>query len=122
MTVEIEWLDNLETRVRDAVERLGELREENGTLRDRIEELETQLATFSIPSAEPTEVVTDDARVQEEVENLRVRVRELEDSLAAAETERAEAAGAAKNWEIEREEVRRRVEGLVGRLEGLSGT
>ena len=47
MTVEIEWLDNLETRVRDAVERLGELREENGTLRDRIEELETQLATFS---------------------------------------------------------------------------
>ena len=118
--MEIEWLDNLETRVREAVERLGELREENGTLRDRIEELETQLATLSIPPAEPTDVVSDDSRVQEELEALRARVRNLEDDLAAAETERAEAAGAAKAWEIEREEVRRRVEGLVGKLEGLA--
>ena len=118
--MEIEWLDSLETRVREAVERLGELREENGTLRDRIEELETQLATLSIPPAEPTDVVADDARVQSELEALRARVRDLEDSLAAAETERAEAAAAAKGWEIEREEVRRRVEGLVERLEGLA--
>ncbi|HEY9420316.1 MAG TPA: cell division protein ZapB [Thermoanaerobaculia bacterium] len=120
--MEIEWLDDLETRVRDAVERLGELREENGTLRERVEELETQLATLSIPPAEPMEVVTDDSRVQEELEILRARVRDLEDSLAAAETERAAAAGAAKGWEVEREEVRRRVEGLVGRLEGLAQT
>jgi chromosome segregation ATPase len=118
--VEIEWLDNLETRVREAVERLGELSEENGSLRGRVEELETQLATLSIPPAEPTEIVTSDARVQEELEALRARVRDLEDNLAAAETERAEAAAAAKGWEIEREEVRRRVEGLVGRLEGLA--
>ena len=74
--MEIEWLDSLESRVRDAVARLGELREENGTLRERIEELETQLATT---------------------------------------------AAAAKSWEVEREEVRRRVEGLTGRLEGLVG-
>ncbi|HEX6903248.1 MAG TPA: cell division protein ZapB [Thermoanaerobaculia bacterium] len=118
--MEIEWLDSLETRVREAVERLGEMREENGTLRGRIEELETQLATLSIPPAEPTDVVADDARVREELEALRARVRDLEDDLAAAQTEKAEAAGAAKAWEIEREEVRRRVEGLVERLEGLA--
>lgn len=115
--MEIEWLDTLETRVRDAVARLGELKEENQTLRDRIEEMETQLATLSIPPAEPeTREVPD-----EEVEALRVRVRDLEDRIAAAETERAEAAAAARSWEVEREEVRRRVEGLVQRLEGLAG-
>ncbi len=115
--MEIEWLDTLETRVREAVARLGELKEENQTLRDRIEELETQLSTVFIPPAEPeTREIPD-----EEVEGLRVRVRDLEAQIAAAETERAEAAGAAKSWEIEREEVRRRVEGLVERLEGLAG-
>ena len=115
--MEIEWLDSLETRVREAVARLGELKEENQTLCDRIEELETQLATVSIPPAEPeTREVPD-----EEVDALRVRVRDLEDQIAAAETERAEAAAIAKSWEVEREEVRRRVEGLVRRLEGLAG-
>jgi len=115
--VEIEWLDTLETRVRDAVARLGELKEENQTLRDRIEELETQLASVSVPPAEVEAPEPD-----EEVEALRARVRDLEDQIAAAETERAEAAGAAKSWEVEREEVRRRVEGLVARLEGLAGS
>lgn len=118
--MEIEWLGSLETRVREAVERLREMREENGTLRGRVEELETQLSTLSIPPAEPADVVSDDARVQEELEALRARVRDLEDNLAAAETERADAAAAAKGWEVEREEVRRRVEGLVQRLEGLA--
>lgn len=114
--MEIEWLDTLETRVRDAVARLGELKEENQTLRGRIEELETQLASVSIPPAEPETPEPDEER-----EALRVRVRDLEDQIAAAETERAEAAAAAKSWEVEREEVRRRVEGLVQRLEGLAG-
>jgi FtsZ-binding cell division protein ZapB len=45
--VEIEWLDHLEARVRDAVARLGEMKEENRTLRERIEELEGQLAARS---------------------------------------------------------------------------
>ena len=111
----IDWLDSLETRVRDAVARLGELNEENRSLRDRIRGLETEVATLSIPPAAPL----DDFDVDEEVEALRVRVRELEAGLAAAETERAEAAAAAKSWEIEREEVRRRVEGLTERLAGL---
>jgi len=117
--VEIDWLDSLETRVREAVERLGELREENRALRATVEDLETRAAVWSTPpaiSAEPEERDTD-----EEVEALRVRVRELEGHVAAAETERAEAAAAAKSWEVEREEVRRRVEVLVSRLEGMTG-
>ena len=114
--MEIEWLDHLESRVRDAVARLGELNEENRSLRDRIRDLETEVATLSLPPAAPE----GDGDVDEEVEALRIRVRELEASLAAAETERAEAAAAAKSWEIEREEVRRRVEGLTARLAGLA--
>jgi chromosome segregation ATPase len=113
--VEIEWLDHLESRVRDAVARLGELNEENRALRDRVRGLETEVATLSLPPAVPE----GDGDVDEEVEALRVRLRELEASLAAAETERAEAAAAAKSWEIERDEVRRRVEGLTARLAGL---
>jgi chromosome segregation ATPase len=116
--VEIEWLDDLESRVRDAVERLGELREENRTLHGRVEELETRLSTLSIPPAEPAP--WEDRDEGEELELLQSRVRELERQLAAAETERAAAAGAAKAWEIEREEVRRRVEALTERLEGLT--
>jgi chromosome segregation ATPase len=114
--LEIDWLDSLEARIRDAVARLGEVKEENQTLRDRVEELETQLSTLEIPPA-PAEP---EREPDEEVEALRARVRELESDLAAAETERAEAAAAAKGWEVEREEVRRRVEGLVDRLEGLA--
>lgn len=114
--MDIEWLDGLETRVREAVARLGELGEENRALRAKIKSLETRLAAVSTPAAEPAEVVEND----EEIENLRARVHELEGQIAGAETERAEAAAAAKSWEIEREEVRRRVEGLVERLEGLA--
>jgi phage shock protein A len=116
--VELEWLGNLETRVREAAARLTELREENRTLRQKIKDLETRAATLFMPPAEP------EARTEldEEVEALRVSVRDLEDQLAAAETERADAAAAAKSLEIEREEVRRRVEGLVERLEGLVET
>jgi chromosome segregation ATPase len=114
--VDIEWLDGLETRVREAVVRLGELGEENRSLRAQIKTLETRLAAASTPAAEPDGAAEPD----EELENLRAHIRDLEEQLAAAETERAEAAAAAKSWEIEREEVRRRVEGLVERLEGLA--
>jgi cell division septum initiation protein DivIVA len=40
----IEWLDELETRVREAAARLGELQEENRELQARVDELETKLA------------------------------------------------------------------------------
>ena len=115
--MEIEWLDSLETRVRDAVARLGELNEENRSLRDRIRDLETEVSVLSIPPAAPE----GDGDVDEELEALRVRVRGLEGDLAAAETERAEAAAAARSWEVERDEVRRRVEALTERLAGLAG-
>ena len=118
--MEIEWLDGLESRVHDAVERLGELREENRTLRETIKDLETRLAAVSVPPGEPTLFEAPEDR-DEEIEALRTRIQELERQLAAVETERAEAASAAKAWEIEREEVRRRVEGLTARLEGLTG-
>jgi chromosome segregation ATPase len=115
--MELEWLGNLETRVREAASRLVELREENRSLRQKLKDLETRAATLSTPPAQP-----EDREPDEEVEALRARVRDLEDQLAAAETERAEAAATAKSLEIEREEVRRRVEGLVERLEGLKET
>lgn len=115
--MEIEWLDSLETRVRDAVARLGELNEENSSLRDRIRDLESEVSLLSIPPAAPG----GDGDVDEEIEALRVRVRGLERNLAAAETERAEAAAAARSWEVERDEVRRRVEALTERLAGLAG-
>ncbi len=114
--MEIEWLDLLESRVRDAVARLADLDEENRSLRDRVRGLETEVSVLSIPPAVPE----GDGDVNEELEALRARVRELQGSLAAAETERAEAAAAAKSWEVEREEVRRRVEALTGRLAGLA--
>ncbi|HYX26884.1 MAG TPA: hypothetical protein VFC23_22225 [Thermoanaerobaculia bacterium] len=116
----IEWLDGLETRVHDAVERLGELREENRALRDTLKDLETRLAATSTPAAAPAPWEERDG--DEEAAVLQTRVRELERQLAAAETERAEAAAAAKAWAIEREEVRRRVEALTARLEGLAGS
>ncbi|HTG36232.1 MAG TPA: hypothetical protein VLB76_25210 [Thermoanaerobaculia bacterium] len=115
--MEIEWLDSLETRVRDAVARLGDLNEENRSLRDRIRDLESEVSLLSIPPAAPE----GDGDVDEEIEALRVRVRGLERDLAAAETERAEAAAAARSWEVERNEVRRRVEALTERLAGLAG-
>jgi predicted RNase H-like nuclease (RuvC/YqgF family) len=40
----IDWLDVLEEKVREASERLGELKEENRALTRKVEELETQLA------------------------------------------------------------------------------
>ena len=70
--MQIDWLEGLESRVRNAVEQLAELREENRKLRDTLKGLETRLA----------------------------------------------AGGSA--WEAEREEVRRRVEVLTARLEGLA--
>jgi phage shock protein A len=118
--VEIEWLDSLESRVRDAVARLGEMREENGTLRERVEELETRLAAMPVITLPPAPAEEEpEGDMDAETAALRAHVRALEANLAAAETERAEAAAAARSWEVEREEVRRRVEALTGRLEGL---
>ncbi len=104
--MQIDWLEGLETRVHDAVAQLGELRQENRTLRETVQNLETRLAG-SAPA--PWE----DSGSGEGVEVLQGRVQDLERQLAEAEA-------AAKTWEAEREEVRRRVEALTARLEGLA--
>jgi FtsZ-binding cell division protein ZapB len=111
-TMEIEWLDGLETRVREAVERLGDLREENRSLREKVRDLETRLAATTAPPAE----AGDADRLREENESLQGRIVELEERLAAAESGHGESAG---QWEREREEVRRRIEALTRRLEEL---
>ena len=64
----IEWLEELETRVREATERLGELRDENRGLQDCIGELEIKLAAAT---PEPAEA-------REENEALRQRIIALE--------------------------------------------
>lgn len=110
----MEWLEELETRVREAAERLGELREENQSLQERVDDLETKL-TAAIPAnlpggiepAEGSEV----AEAREENEALREQIANLELKLARAE----EVAGR------EREEIRGRVERLTRQLEGLVG-
>lgn len=101
--MDIEWLDSLETRVRDAALRLRDLKEENGTLKARVLELETKLATVSLPPAE----AGDAGRLREENEALQTRLQSLEERLAAGAQER--------------EEIRRRVEGLTQGLEELAG-
>ena len=67
--IAIDWLDVLEVKVREASERLGELKEENRALTQRVEELETQLAATQ---------GDDSARVWEaEREEIRRRVEKL---------------------------------------------
>ena len=105
--MQIDWLEGLETRVHDAVAQLAELREENRTLRETVQDLETRLAAGAAPA--PWQGSEDG----EEVEVLQGRVQDLERQLADAEA-------AARAWETEREEVRRRVEALTARLEGLA--
>jgi phage shock protein A len=97
--VQIDWLEGLETRVHDAVEQLGTLREENRALRETVKSLETRLAAGAAAPAP--------------WEDGGGRVEDLERQLAAA-------SAAAKTWDADREEVRRRVEALTARLEGLA--
>jgi chromosome segregation ATPase len=106
--VQIDWLEGLESRVHDAVEQLGKLREENRSLRDTVKDLESRLA--AAPPSAPT--LWEGQEGEEVIEVLQGRVRDLERQLA-------EAAATAKGWQAEREEVRRRVEALTARLEGL---
>jgi chromosome segregation ATPase len=66
----IEWLEELETRVRDATERLRELRDENQSLQDRIQELETKLSAAGGTGAEPEEWQRERDEIRERVERL----------------------------------------------------
>ena len=90
----IEWLEELETRVREAAERLAELRDENQDLQKRVEELETKLTAATDPAEGSGEL----AQAREENETLRQQIAGLEQ---------------------ERDEIRGRVERLTGMLAGL---
>jgi chromosome segregation ATPase len=108
----IEWLDELETRVREASERLGELREENRELQARVDELETKL---SAATSEPSDEAGELSEARQENEALRRQIEDLELKLARAE----ETATVRDGWEGERDEIRGRVERLSQQLEGL---
>ena len=68
----IDWLEILEDKVREAAERLGELKEENLALTRKVEELEIRLA------ATPKPELDESARAWEkEREEIRSRVEKL---------------------------------------------
>lgn len=87
--MDIEWLESLEEQVKEAARRLAELRSENDTLKSRLTEREAG---------------GDDSMAR--------RVRELENQIT-------EARATLDRYEKERGEVRRRVESLTRKLEGL---
>ncbi len=109
--MQIDWLEGLESRVHDAVEQLGDLKEENRALRDTVKDLEARLAATATSGAAAPAPWEDSGDGESEV--LQSRVQDLERQLA-------EATAAGKTWEAEREDVRRRVEALTARLEGLA--
>lgn len=108
----IEWLEQLETRVREATERLREIREENQGLQNRVDELETQLAAVTSAPAEGSGELSE---ARHENEALRRQIADLELKVARAE----EAVAVREEWQREREEIRGRVERLTQHLEGL---
>ena len=104
----MEWLEELETRVHEATEHLRELQEENQSLQERVDELETKL-TAAIPANLEAAEGSELAGAREENEALREQIADLELKLARVE----EVAGR------EREEIRGRVGRLTRQLEGL---
>jgi chromosome segregation ATPase len=116
--VQIEWLEGLESRVREAASRLTELREQNVELAARVEELEIELAAATgVGDGGGEEIAAARAELAEErrqSQELKSRVEELEQRLAAGAAE-------SSDWEAERQEVRGRVETLTRRLEELLG-
>jgi len=110
-------LEELETRVREATERLTELRDENQTLQERVDELETKLTAAIPANLAPAPGSGELAEALEENETLRHQLADLELKLARAE----ETATVRDEWDREREEIRGRVERLTGMLAGLVG-
>jgi chromosome segregation ATPase len=110
--VAIDWLETLEEKVREAAERITDLREENLILTAKVREMESRIAAISGANGAVEAMATELAGEHLEGERLRGLVRDLEARLQAAE-ERHE------SWTRERDEVRGRVERLVEHLEGL---
>lgn len=75
--MEIEWLDGLETRVREAVDRLAALSEENRSLREKVQDLETRLAAESGQGEASGLWEREREEVRRRVEALTQRLEEL---------------------------------------------
>lgn len=114
MAEEFAWLEALEAQVREAVERLEQLHDENVSLREQVEKLRRRAEEPELPFG------GGNAATVEEIEVLRGRIEELEVALAEAQADRREALAGAERYAEEREEIRRRVESLTRRLEGLA--
>lgn len=76
----MEWLEELEDRVRQATDRLRELREENDGLRERIAGLEAAAAAGPAEPAEDTGWDRERDEIRTRVERL---TRHLEELLSA---------------------------------------
>lgn len=107
-----EWLDRLETTVRQATESLQDLRGERDELARRAEELEGQVASLEKELAAARK-----AGASGPAKGKGAGKGKAAGGEDAAEVKAAEEARAA--WQAERREIRRRVQALTKRLEGL---
>ncbi|MFP3941106.1 MAG: hypothetical protein ACLF0P_12420 [Thermoanaerobaculia bacterium] len=106
-----EWLDRLEATVRQATESLESLRGERDELARRAEELEGRVASLEKELAAARKAGAEGAKGRGAAKG------KAADGKDSAEAKAAEEARAA--WQEERREIRRRVEALTKRLEGL---
>lgn len=85
------WLDLLETTVRRATEEIGRLRADNGTLRDRVDQLEDELTR----AREAADSSPDDAAEtwRSERSEIRDRVEKLTEKLEGLLDESDESEG-----------------------------
>lgn len=83
------WLDALESRVRDAVERLGALAAENRRLAARVEELEDRLAQAPEGGGDPG-AAAEAAGWRRERAEVERRVRKLVETLESLLDDRSE--------------------------------
>ncbi len=66
MSTQPEWLEQLESRIQQAAERMRELGEENATLREKVGALEKELAETQEGAASAWDAERDDIRTRVE--------------------------------------------------------
>ena len=110
-----EWLDRLEATVRQTTESLQGLRSERDELARRAEKLEGQVASLEKELAAARK-----SAGEGKAKGRGAGKGKAADAKDAADAKAAEEARAA--WQEERREIRRRVQALTKRLEGLLDT
>ena len=113
----LDWLEELEDRVREASERLGELRGENRTLTEKVAELEARLAARPEGAAVAMPVTSDTAVSQAKA--LAAEAAKAAAAAKALEAANAAASAASTAHAAERAEIRARVEKMAKGLEAL---